>query len=330
MALNLVTGGCGFIGTHLVRLLRERNQDVRVLDIKSPVHPVDGVEYRRGSITDATDVERAVSGCERVFHLAALSGLWARDKNAFITMNREGTHNVLDAARRFGVETVVHTSTESVLIAMGRGRRLQTVNEDTLCTLEEMAGAYCRGKYLAEAEAREAAESGQRVVVVNPTVPAGPGDHWITAPTRMMLGFLNGRYPAYLDGTLNLADARDIARGHLLAAEAGEPGRRYILGADDVPIGHLLELLGELSGREMVKRRVPYPVALGVSAISEVIADFVTRRPPVAPLAGVRLAGVPVRFDNSDTRERLGWTPRPLEQTLRDAIEDYRQRGLIG
>lgn len=329
MALNLVTGGCGFIGTHLVRLLRERGEDVRVLDRQTAAEPVAGVEYQQGTITDSGAVGEAVAGCRRVFHLAALSGLWGRDKKAFITVNRDGTRNVLEAARRQNVETVVHTSTESVLIAMGRGRAPQTVNEHTECRLEEMAGAYCRGKYLAELEAHRAAEAGQRVVIVNPTVPAGPGDHWITPPTRMMLGFLNGAYPAYLDSTLNLADARDIAEGHWLAAEAGDPGQRCILGAHDVRISELVRLLGELSGRTLVGRRVPYPVALAVSAVNELTADWITRRPPTAPLSGVRLAGIPVTFDNCETRRRLGWTPRPLTETLRDAIADYRSRGLL-
>lgn len=329
MALNLVTGGCGFIGTHLVRLLRDRGESVRVLDLEEPVERLEDIEYRQGSITDADKVRAAATDCRRVFHLAALSGLWGRDKAAFLEVNRDGTRNVLEAARLAGAETVVHTSTESVLIAMGRGRRPQEIDERTRCTLGEMAGAYCRGKFLAEQEARRAASEGRRVIIVNPSVPAGPGDHWITPPTRMMLGFLNGAYPAYLDSTLNLADARDIAWGHWLAAESGRPVQRYILGAHDIGIGRLVQLLAELSGRSLVRRRVPYPVALAASAVSELVADWITRRPPAAPLTGVRLAGVPVTFDTSRTRASLGWTPRPLEETLRDAIADYRGRGLI-
>jgi dihydroflavonol-4-reductase len=192
-----------------------------------------------------------------------------------------------------------------------------------------MAGAYCRGKYLAEQEAWLATDQGQRVIIVNPTVPAGPGDHWITPPTRMMVGFLNGAYPAYLESTLNVADARDIAYAHWLAAESGQPGQRYILGAHDVDLSRLIKQLGEISGRALVRPRFPYHAALVVGIVSELLSDWVTRRPPVAPLAGVRLAGVPVRFDNSRTRQQLGWTPRPLEETLRDAIADYQQRGLI-
>ncbi len=329
MALNLVTGGCGFIGTHLVELLCRRGEAVRVLDLQAPVEPVAGVDYQQGTITDAAAVERAAEGCRRIFHLAALSGLWGSDKEAFVIVNRTGTQNVLDTGRRKGVETIVHTSTESVLIAMGRGRRPQTVNERTECRLSEMAGAYCRGKYLAEQEARRAADEGRRVVIVNPTIPAGPGDHWITPPTRMMLGFLNGAYPGYLDSTLNLADARDIAEGHWLAAEYGQAGQRYILGAHDIRLGGLLALLGELAGREMVKRRVPYALAYIAGAVNELVADWITHRPPAAPFSGVRLAGVPVTFDNRETRRILGWSPRPLEETLRDAVADYQRRGLL-
>jgi len=288
------------------------------------------VEYQQGSITDLDRVEHAMQGCERVFHLAALSGLWGPDKQAFLRVNRDGTRNVLQAAIRADVRRVVHTSTESILIAMGRGRAPQTVNEQTQCRLDEMAGEYCQGKFLAEQEALAAAARGQDVVVVNPTVPAGPGDHWLTPPTRMMLGFLNGAYPAYLDNTLNLADVRDIAAGHLLAAEHGHSGQRYILGAHDVRLGELLRLLENLSSRPMPKRRIPYALAWVVGVAGEWIADHVTRKPPAAPLAGVRLAGIPVKFDNALTRERLHWQPRPLQDTLRDAISDYRARRLIG
>lgn len=328
--MDLITGGSGFIGTHLTRALAARGQPVRVLDIKPPLEPIAGVDYRTGSITDPAAVRAAVRGCRRVFHLAALSGLWGPDRAAFLSVNRDGTRHVLQAAHAEGVETVVHTSTESILIAMGRGRRPQVVDEDTQCRLEEMAGAYCQGKFLAEAEARAAAEAGQRVIIVNPTVPVGPGDPWLTPPTRMLLGFLTGKHPAYLQTTLNLADARDIAEGHLLAAERGQPGTRYILGAHDTPLSELLALLEELSGRRMPKRRVPYPLALAVAVIGEFVSDHITKKPPAAPLSGVRLAGIPVRFDNSRTREALGWCPRPLNDTLRDAIDEFRRRGLLG
>ena len=327
---NLVTGGAGFIGTHLVRLLRAEGEAVRVLDLKAPPAPVAGVEYLQGSITDAGRVREAVRGCTRVFHMAAHAGLWARDKTDFERINLTGTRQVLDAARELGVETMVHTSTESILIAAGRGRAPQRVDEDTEPQASAMAGPYCRGKRLAEQAALQAwREQGQRVIVCNPTVPIGPGDHWLTPPARMLLGFLNRQYPAYLPTTLNLVDARDAALGHWLAATRGEPGRRYILGAHDVSLRALLDLLQRLSGVAMPRRTVPYPLAWSVAAVSEFIADRITHRPPAAPLTGVRLAGIPVSFDNQRTRQALGWQPRPLAQTLEDALADYRERGLL-
>ncbi len=328
--LNLVTGGAGFIGTHLVRLLRERGEQVRVLDLRAPTEPVAEVEYRQGSITDADAAWGAIGDCRRVFHLAAHAGLWARDKREFVSINVAGTRKVLEIARESEVETVVHTSTESILIAMGRGRASQRIDESTHCSEAEMAGPYCVGKLMAEREAREAFEKyGQRVIICNPTVPVGPGDHWLTPPSRMLLGFLNRRYPAYMPTTLNLVDARDVALGHLLAAERGEPGGRYILGAHDVELGELLSRLQRLSGVSMPRRKVPYRLAWIVALVSEWLADHVTRKPPSAPLAGVRLGGIPVRFDNRRTRDALGWRPRPLGESLRDALLDYVDRGLI-
>lgn len=329
--LNLVTGGAGFIGAHLVKLLHDRGEDVRVLDLKQPTEAVADVDYRQGSITDTEVVDAAVSGCRRVFHMAAHAGLWARRKQDFISINVAGTENVLAAARVHAVETVVHTSTESVLIAANRGRAPQIVNEETECQLSEMAGPYCQGKLLAEQEAWRAwREHGQRIIVCNPTVPVGPGDHWLTPPSRMLLGFLNGEYPAYLPSTLNVVDARDVAEGHWLAATRGEPGTRYVLGAHDVPLGKLLEALQQISGVPMPGRSVPYWLAYGAALVSELVADYITGKPPAAPLTGVRLAGVPVRFDNRRTREVLAWQPRPLAETLQDAVADFRRRGLIG
>jgi len=329
--LNLVTGGAGFIGTHLVRLLRDRGEAVRVLDLKRPAEAVPEVEYRQGTITDAGTVDAAVSECRRVFHLAAQAGLWAPVKEDFESVNVAGTRNVLTAARAHGVETVVHTSTESILIAVSGGRGPQVVDESTECSLRDMAGPYCRGKLLAEQEAWRAwREYGQRVIICNPTVPAGPGDHWLTPPSRMLLGFLRGKYPAYLPTTLNLVDARDVAEGHWLAATVGEPGKRYILGAHNLPLGDLLRHLQDISGVPMPTRQVPYPLAWVAAWISEVVADYITRRPPAAPLTGVRLAGIRVRFNNRWTRDALSWQPRPLVDTLRDGLADFRARGLSG
>lgn len=329
MTVSVVTGGSGFIGTHLVSNLLARGDEVRVLDLEPPRVHSPRLRHLSGSITDAARVREALQGAERVYHLAAIAGLWVRDKRQFTEVNQKGTECVLAEAARAGVDRVVHCSTESILKSRHRRGTPSLINEAGDLSLDDMAGPYCRGKFLAEQAALQAAKRGQPVVVVNPTLPIGPGDHRLTPPARMLLGFLNGEHPAYLDSEFNMVDARDVAEGHVLAAERGRPGERYILGGQNIRMGELLALLESISGRPMPKRRVPYPVALGFAALSEFVADWITHRPPVAPLTGVRLAGSPMRFDNRKAREELGARFRPLRETLEDALADFRQRELL-
>ncbi|MGF1515826.1 MAG: NAD-dependent epimerase/dehydratase family protein [Elainellaceae cyanobacterium] len=328
MANCLVTGGLGFIGHHLVTLLQQRGHSVRILDLATPQTRHPDIDYVTGSITDVDVVRRVTQGMQQVYHLAANAGLWSPKKSEFITVNQTGTRNVMEAAIAANVERVVHCSTESILKSVRKPSQGKT-DESVSLTLDDMAGAYCRGKFVAEQEAFAAAARGLPVVIVNPTVPIGPGDRRITPPTRMMLGFLNGSYPAYLNSTLNLIDARDVALGHLLAAERGTPGERYILGNANLTLGELLSHLEALTGLPMPKRQIPYWLAFGVSAAQEFIADTITKSPPSAPLTGVRLARSPMVFDNAKAQQQLGLTFRPLQASLKDAIEDYRRRGLL-
>ena len=266
----LVTGGLGFIGQHLVHLLLSQGQSVRILDLAEPLQPIDGVDYVTGSITNRPLVRQSMQGVDRVFHLAANAGLWSPRKQDFIIINQTGTRNIMDEALAAGVSKVVHCSTESILKSVRRSGGRQTnepTDESVELTLDDMAGAYCRGKFVAEQEAFAAAQKGLPVVIVNPTVPIGPGDRRITPPTRMMLGFLNGTYPAYLNSTLNLIDARDVALGHILAAEKGEVGTRYILGNVNLQLGELLRHLESLTGMPMPTRQVPYWLAEALSLI---------------------------------------------------------------
>jgi dihydroflavonol-4-reductase len=195
-------------------------------------------------------------------------------------------------------------------------------------TLDDMPGPYCRSKFLAEEAAREAASGGLPVVIVNPTMPVGPGDHLLTPPSRMILGFLNGETPAYLDCEFNIVDARDVAAGQILAAEKGRVGERYILGNINLGLGELLDKLHRMTGLSMPRMRVPYALALASAVVSEGMAA-VTHRPPMAPLTGVRLARTSMAFDSSKARSELGWSCRPLEQSLRDAIDWMSGRGLL-
>lgn len=324
---SLVTGGSGFLGGHLVERLLEAGERVRILDLKPPATDHRNLEFEQASILDTAAVERAVRGVRRVYHLAAIAGLWARDKRQFITVNQLGTRTVLAAAAAAGVERVVHCSTESILKAADHPGGL--IDESVQPRLQDMPGPYCRGKLLAEQEAFAAAERGLDVVIVNPTVPLGPGDRFLTPPARMLLGFINGDHPAYLETALNLVDARDVAAGHLRAAEHGRPGERYVLGGENLQLSRLLELLGEITGLDMPRRRVPWWVARVFATCSELTADYITRRPPSAPLTGVRLAASPLHFDNRKAREQLGVTFRPIRETIIDAIADFQARGLL-
>ena len=314
---SLVTGGGGFIGRHLVRNLMERGERVRVLDISDGAGLPRAVEFQRGSITDRDAVERALDGMDRLYHLAADPNLWLPDEAQFLAVNLEGTRNVLAAAARHDLERVVYTSTESIL----RGRRGGGVMDESTCAkLTDMPGPYCKSKFLAEREALAAAERGLPIIIVNPTLPVGPGDHNLTPPTRMIVQFLRREAPAYLDCQLNMIDVRDLALGHILAAEKGRIGERYILGGENIRLSQLLAFLEEISGVDMPKVRVPYWLAWAMGAVSELSADLLTHKAPMAPFAGVRLAGTAMAFDCSKASHELDPPHRPIRESLADAV----------
>lgn len=326
----LVTGGCGFIGRHLTTLLAERGYRVRVLDLREWPDAPAGVEIRKGSIVDPTAVAGAVQGTQLVFHVAANPNLWAPDPRVFHEVNYEGTLRVLEAAAKAGVGRIVYTSTESILknIRARRDEAAALIDESVELQLEDVFGAYCRSKFLAERAARDAAKSGLPVIIVNPTMPIGPGDGLLTPPAKMLLGFLNGTTPAYLQCDFNLVDARDVALGHVLAAERGRFGERYILGGENVSLGHVLDLLREITGLPIARARVPYALAYVTGLISEGVSRF-TKRPPVAPLTGVILARSSMAFDCRKARDELGWQSRPLRKSLEDTVMDFQNRGLL-
>jgi len=325
--LSLVTGGGGFVGRHLVRLLHERGERVRVLDLAgAPGLPPD-VEVVTGSILDAGKLRHAMAGAGRVYHLAANPNLWARDPDVFMQTNYRGTLAVLAAAADAKPERLVYTSTESILKSH-RHPTTGTVDETVSWTVDDMPGPYCRSKFLAEQAAMAAAQDGLPVVIVNPTLPIGPGDNHLTPPTRMLLDFLSGRAPAYLDCVFNLVDVRTVALGHILAADKGRIGERYILGGRNIGVLDLLQLLGALSGRRMPSLRIPYWLAWSTAAISESLS-LVTKRPPIAPLTGVRLARTPMRFDSSKAVRELGLPVTPLETSLVDALAWFAEQRLL-
>ncbi|WP_158045733.1 NAD-dependent epimerase/dehydratase family protein [Skermanella pratensis] len=321
MTASLVTGGCGFLGRHLVIALTARGERVRVLDIAASASLPPGVDAIAGSITDASAVTRALDGMDRLYHLAGIPDLWLRDKSRFDQVNRVGTEIVLERAARRDMQRIVHCSTEAVLIPWPAGGS-RVVDEDIRTGFHDMAGPYCRSKFLAEQAALEAARGGLPVVVVNPTALVGPGDHNATPPTRMLQMIAAGAMPFHLPCRLNLVDARDAALGHILAAEHGRIGERYILGGETVAMADLIHCVAALTGRSGRSRAIPDRLALAAGHASEWLADHVTHHPPKAPLTGVRLALAAVELDTSKARRELGFTPRPLAETLADALRD--------
>ncbi|MHA7065687.1 NAD-dependent epimerase/dehydratase family protein [Azospirillum argentinense] len=320
MGITLVTGGCGFIGGHLVAALAARGERVRILDLQDPPDGLPpGVEVQRGSILDAAAVARALEGVERVHHLAAVATLWDRDPTVFDRVNRQGTRVVLDAAARTpGLQRFIHCSTEAVMIGHPPPRRL---DERADPGLEALAGPYCRSKYLAEKDALAAAAQGLPVVVVNPTAPIGPGDRLPTPPNAMLRLFRRGGPRLILDCVLNLVDVRDVAQGMILAAERGRVGERYILGGMDIGLGDLAERIDRLCGRVPLHRHsVPPALVLAAARVEEWLSDHVTRRPPRASVTGVRLALGGGGFDSGKAVRELGYTVRPLEASLRAAL----------
>lgn len=326
--LAVVTGGAGFIGRHLVNMLLDCGFQVRVVDVQERKNFDARVEYFHGSILDQALLQTVMEGASHVFHLAANPNLWVADKNEFHQVNFMGTRAVLEAARRAGVQRIVHTSTESIL----KGQHEETdhpVNEGVVRTLDDMPGPYCQSKFLAEQEAMAAAQDGLPVVIVNPTLPIGPGDYLLTPPTKMLLDFVNGENPAYLDFEMNMIDVRDAAWGHILAAERGQVGERYILGGENLRLSQILAILHELTGLSMPRFRIPYFLAFGVAAVSEVIADTFTNKPPKASLTGVRVAGASMVFDCSKAVNELGLPQSSVRQAIAEGLLFLCQQGHV-
>ncbi len=220
----------------------------------------------------------------------------------------------------------MYTSTESILT---RDRQSTAIAEDQHVTARDVIGPYCRSKYLAERHAFRLARSGAPVVIVNPTLPVGPGDWGRSPPTQMLLDFCRGKRREYIDAELNLIDVRDVAEGMIRAMEVGRPGRRYLLGHENVSIKQVFDALADLTGLPKPDRRVPYPVALTAAYVSEWISDVITHRPPAATVTGVKLARRRMHFEARQSLAELGLHPRPIRQSLADALAWFRSVGWV-
>lgn len=325
--IALVTGANGFVGCHVVRALAARGTHVRALVRPSADHrALKGLdcELAVGDLRDREAVERAVRGCNEVYHVAADYRLWVMDEVPMYAANVEGTRNILSAARAARVRRIIHTSTVGALGigADGLGR------EDSPVTLDAMVGPYKRSKFLAEQEAVKAAKAGIPVVIVNPSTPIGPHDYKPTPTGRIIVDFLNRRMPAYIDTGLNLVAVEDCARGHLLAAEHGRIGEKYILGGENLTLKEMLLRLSQLSGLAAPRIRLPFAMALGFAFGAEAVARTITRRPPRASLTEVRMARKKMFFDSAKARAELGYETAPVDEALNRAIRFFRASGL--
>lgn len=327
--VSLVTGGAGFIGSHIVEQLHRHGERVRVLDLRPPDALPPDTEIVVGSVTDPETVAAAMHGVHAVYHVAGNPQLWDRNKSSFESVNLGGTETVLKAAARAAVERVVLTSSLTTLIGRRSPHRPSIVDERTRLSPDDMLGDYCRSKLLAEHRALDWAARGLPVVVVIPTMPVGPGDVNLTPPSRMILDFINGRAPAFLETVMNIVDVRDIAAGHIAARRHGRVGERYILGGRNLRLERLLTILQDVTGVTMPSRRVPYALAVATARVSELVADVVTGRPPIAPLTGVRLARRQVLFDPGKAVRELGLRRRPVREAIEDAVTWFGRADMI-
>ena len=322
--ITFVTGATGFIGSHVVRRLLLRGDRVRVLVRgSSPRSNIEalGCEIVIGDLKDSMSLLRCVQGCRRVYHVAADYRLWARNPQEIYDNNVGGTRNLLSACCEAGVEKVVYTSSVGTI---GMQRNGVPAIEDTPVKLDDMIGHYKRSKFMAEQVAREFAASGLPVVIVNPTTPIGAGDIKPTPTGKIILDFLRGRLPAYVETGLNLVAVEDVAEGHLLAETRGRVGERYLLGGENWSLKEILNALAEICGRRPPRFRIPWTVALMAGTLDDFVTGTLLRREPSIPLEGVRMSRYKMYVSCEKARRELGYNPRPVEQALRAAVDYFR------
>ncbi|MDQ1509639.1 MAG: dihydroflavonol-4-reductase [Actinomycetota bacterium] len=325
----LVTGASGFIGSATVRALIAAGYRVRVLvEPERSVDNLTGLEVERvvGDIRDAAVIDAVVDGVSVVFHLAAVYRFWAKDPDLFYDVNVGGTLNVLRAAQQANCRRVVYTSTVGTIGVAHDGR---LASERSVVHFEHLFGHYKRSKYLAEHEVLRAGASGLPVVLVHPTFPVGEGDSAPTPTGRTIIEFLNGRIPAYVDTALNVVHVDDVARGHVLAAERGTPGRSYILGGENMSLREMLTTLAGVSGLPAPRVRLTPGMVLPIVRSAEWLQARVLRHEPTLPSEPVRMATTRMEYDDSRARTELGYTSAPARDALARAARWYVDHGFV-
>ena len=325
--LAFVTGATGFLGSHVARVLSDQGARLRLL-----VRPTSNLKNLQGLIADtaigdlrdAASLQKAMAGCDTVFHVAADYRLWVRDPNEMYRSNVEGTRALLEAARKNDVNRVVYTSSVATIGFNSSG---QPANEDSPVSLADMIGHYKRSKFMAEQVALQAGRSGMHVVTVNPTTPIGEQDVKPTPTGRIVVDFLKRKFPAYVETGLNLVDVRECARGHVAALERGRTGERYILGGEDLTLKQILDELGQITGLPSPSIKLPYFFAFAAGVVDEAVTGRLLKGEPRATVDTVRMGKKKMFASSAKAERELGWKIIPVEAALKRAVEWFRTNG---
>ena len=316
-----LTGATGFVGSHVARAFAERGAKQRLLvrptSTLAGLEGMQDVQLVRGDLRQVSELRSAMQGCDALVHVAADYRLWVRDPDAMYAANVDATRDLLRVAGEVGIKRVVYTSS---VATMGFKSDGSIVDEETPVSLAEMIGHYKRSKFLAEQVAIEAARRGQHVMILNPTTPIGGGDVKPTPTGRIVVDFLNRRFPAYVDTGLNLVDVEEVARMHVIALDRGRPGERYILGGENLSLKQILDRMSAITGLPSPTRKVPHAVAMLFAFFDEWITGRIRGREPRATVEAVRM-GRKIMFANSSKAEReLGFKVMPVYGAMRQAI----------
>jgi dihydroflavonol-4-reductase len=322
-----VTGATGFVGSHVAQVLAEQGADLRLL-VRSGSDPrnIQNLIADRvvGDLRDPLSIEKAMASCDVVFHVAADYRLWVRDPQQMYLANVDGTRALLEAARKSNVRRVVYTSSVATMGFTSNGR---PVDEDFPVSLDNMIGHYKRSKFMAEEVALAAGRGGMDVVVVNPTTPVGERDIKPTPTGRIVVDFLQKKFPAYVDTGLNLVDVTECARGHVAALEKGRTGERYILGGQNLTLKQILDKLAAITGLPSPKVKLPYAVALAAGVVDEIVTGRILGREPRATIDAVRMGRKKMFVSCAKAERELGWKTVPVDDALRRAVEWFQTNG---
>jgi len=325
--LAFVTGATGFLGSHVARVLQQQGASLRLLlRTTSDTRNLADLDAERvvGDLREPASYEKALAGCDAVFHVAADYRLWVRDPQEMYRSNVEGTRGLIAAAQRQGVRRIVHTSS---VATMGFGSNGTLADESSPVSLAGMIGPYKRSKFMAEQAAFEAARAGADVVVVNPTTPVGERDVKPTPTGRIVVDFLQRKFPAYVDTGLNLVDATECARGHVLALEKGRAGERYILGGENLTLKQILDRLAAITGLPSPRVKLPYVFALAAGVVDETFTGHILGKEPRATIDAVRMGRKKMFVTSARAERELGWRTVPVEGALQRAVEWFRANG---